>query len=165
MLPATEMGPFYKEVLEKLDGKRDDALASSIECVAVVSKHAQRQRNAGISLCRAKNAQKLTEFDAKIAKNKEEFGDAEVFDASCAKAEYLAQIGATVRTAIEGSRAKRAQMKLLFVQTEAVAAYDAVDLAHTSSGQRVDILMGKALAHLFAEEFADAKTAIDAANA
>ena len=51
------------------------------------------------------------------------------------------------------------------LQTEAVAAYNAVDLAHTSSGQRVDILMSNALAHLFAEEYAEAKAAIDAANA
>jgi hypothetical protein len=50
------------------------------------------------------------------------------------------------------------------VQAEAIQAYEAVDLAHTSSGQRVDILMSKALVHLFAEEYADAKTAIDAAN-
>jgi len=94
------MGPFYKEVVEKLQATADVQLVAAIEYVA----HRQQSsatpaKHRAFASCRAKNKQKLEEFDAKITKNKEGFGDAEVFDVSCAKAEYLAQIGATVSEA------------------------------------------------------------------
>ena len=50
---------------------------------------------ASARLRRDANAKRLGELDESIEKNKE-FGDSEVFDASCAKAEYLAQIGDSV---------------------------------------------------------------------
>ena len=117
-----------------------------------------------LRLYRDRTEKRLADLTNKIENSKEEFGDAEVFDASCERAEYLAQIGSGVGQAPAGFVCACNSALCFLLQKDALAAYDEVDTAHTSSGQKVDIQMAKALICLFDENYPEAKACIDAAN-
>lgn len=85
----------------------------------------------------------MTELEAKIEDAKENYGDAEVFDGMKDLAEHVAQTGDV---------------------EAAVAAYDAIPTKLCSTGQRVDLEMGKTLLHFMVGDARAARATLSRAQ-